>query len=180
MLGADTFFLTGTDEHGQKIERAAQAAGKTPQEFADEVSEKFRALWKRMGISNDDFIRTTEERHVRRVQELWRVIRDNGYIYKGSYTGQYCVFDELYVDGGPESRVRNVVVLRRLFTKKIISLSSPLFKTSSYHFTTIRILFVQRHGGMKWRRLCALACGIFPSVEAHSHGAFLFPMIRNM
>jgi methionyl-tRNA synthetase len=102
MLGADTFFLTGTDEHGQKIERAAQAAGKTPQEFADEVSNKFRTLWKRMGISNDDFIRTTEERHKRRVQELWRLIRDNGYIYKGSYTGQYCVFDELYVDVGPE------------------------------------------------------------------------------
>jgi methionyl-tRNA synthetase len=101
MLGADTFFLTGTDEHGQKIERAAQAAGKTPQEFADEVSSKFRALWKRMGISNDDFIRTTEERHTRRVQKLWRLIRDNGYIYKGSYTGQYCVFDELYVDVGP-------------------------------------------------------------------------------
>jgi methionyl-tRNA synthetase len=100
MLGADTFFLTGTDEHGQKIERAAQAAGKTPQEFADEVSNKFRTLWKRMGISNDDFIRTTEERHKRRVQELWRLIRDNGYIYKGSYTGPYCVFDELYVDVG--------------------------------------------------------------------------------
>lgn len=101
MLGADTFFLTGTDEHGQKIERAAQAAGKTPQEFAADVSNKFRALWKRMGISNDDFIRTTEDRHKRRVQELWRVIRDNGYIHKGSYTGQYCVFDELYVDVGP-------------------------------------------------------------------------------
>src|SRR6202049_5215380 len=101
MLGADTFFLTGTDEHGQKIERAAQAAGKTPQEFADEVSSKFRALWRRMGISNDDFIRTTEERHKHRVQVLWRLIRDNGYIYKGSYTAQYCVFDELYVDVGP-------------------------------------------------------------------------------
>ncbi len=101
MFGDDTFFLTGTDEHGQKIERAAQAAGKTPQEFANEVSNKFRALWKRMGISNDDFIRTTEDRHKRRVQELWRVIRANGYIYKGSYTGQYCVFDELYVDVGP-------------------------------------------------------------------------------
>src|ERR1700680_3406104 len=101
LLGADTFFWTGTDEQGQKIERAALAAGKTPQEFADEVSNKFRVLWKRMGISNDDFIRTTEERHIRRVQELWRGIRDNGYIYKGSYTGQYCVFDELYVDVGP-------------------------------------------------------------------------------
>ncbi len=101
MLGADTFFLTGTDEHGQKIERAAEAAGKSPQQFADEVSDQFRALWKRMGISNDDFIRTTEERHKKRVQELWRLIRDKGFIYKGSYTGQYCVFDELYVDVGP-------------------------------------------------------------------------------
>ena len=99
MLGHDTWFLTGTDEHGQKIERAAQAAGKSPQQFTDEVSAEFRALWKRMGISNDDYIRTTEERHKKRVQELFRRIRDNGYIYKGTYTGQYCVSDELYVDG---------------------------------------------------------------------------------
>jgi methionyl-tRNA synthetase len=99
LLGADTFFLTGTDEHGQKIERAAQAAGKTPQQYADEISGEFRKLWKRMGISNDDFIRTTEERHKKRVQTLFRQIRDNGYIYKGTYTGQYCVSDELYVDG---------------------------------------------------------------------------------
>jgi methionyl-tRNA synthetase len=99
MLGAETFFLTGTDEHGQKIERAAQATGKTPQQYADEISAEFRQLWKRMGISNDDFIRTTEDRHQKRVQELFRRIRDNGYIYKGTYTGQYCVSDELYVDG---------------------------------------------------------------------------------
>src|SRR6202167_1262595 len=99
LLGAETFFLTGTDEHGQKIERAAAAAGKTPQQYADEVSAEFRQLWKRMGISNDDFIRTTEERHEKRVQALFRKIRDNGYIYKGTYTGQYCVSDELYVDG---------------------------------------------------------------------------------
>jgi methionyl-tRNA synthetase len=99
LLGAETFFLTGTDEHGQKIERAAQAAGKTPQQYADEISAEFRRLWKRMGISNDDFIRTTEDRHKKRVQELFRRIRDNGYIYKGTYTGQYCVSDELYVDG---------------------------------------------------------------------------------
>jgi methionyl-tRNA synthetase len=99
LLGADTFFLTGTDEHGQKIERAAQAAGKTPQQYADEISAEFRQLWQRMGISNDDFIRTTEDRHKKRVQEFFRRIRDNGYIYKGTYTGQYCVSDELYVDG---------------------------------------------------------------------------------
>ena len=101
MLGADTYFLTGTDEHGQKIERAAAAAGKSPQQFADEVSAQFRALWQRMGLTNDDYIRTTEERHKRGVQALFRKIRDNGYIYKGSYTGQYCVSDEMYVDVGP-------------------------------------------------------------------------------
>src|SRR3979490_1404444 len=99
VLGAEPCFLTGQDEHGQKIERAAQAAGKTPQQYADEISAEFRKLWQRMGISNDDFLRTTEERHKKRVQELFRRIRDNGYIYKGTYTGQYCVSDELYVDG---------------------------------------------------------------------------------
>jgi methionyl-tRNA synthetase len=102
MLGSDTYFLTGTDEHGQKIERATQGSGKTPQQFADEVSNEFRALWDRMGLTYDDFIRTTSERHKRGVQALWRKIRDNGYIYKGSYSGQYCVYDELYVDAvGP-------------------------------------------------------------------------------
>jgi methionyl-tRNA synthetase len=102
LLGDDTWFLTGTDEHGQKIERAAQAAGKTPQQFTDEISAEFSALWKRMGLTPDDFIRTTSERHKQGVQALWRKIRDNGYIYKGIYTGQYCVSCELYVDGiGP-------------------------------------------------------------------------------
>jgi methionyl-tRNA synthetase len=102
MLGDDTWFLTGTDEHGQKIERAAQAAGKSPQEFADEVSNAFRASWDKFGITYDDFIRTTSERHKQGVQALWRQIRENGYIYKGTYTGQYCVSDELYVDAvGP-------------------------------------------------------------------------------
>jgi methionyl-tRNA synthetase len=101
MMGAETYFLTGTDEHGQKIQRAAEAAGKSPQQFTDEVSAQFRSLWDRMGITYDDYIRTTSERHQQGVQELWRRIRDNGYIYKGSYTGQYCVFDELYVDVPP-------------------------------------------------------------------------------
>lgn len=99
MLGADVYFLTGTDEHGQKIERAALAAGKKPQQLTDEVSAEFRALWDRMGLTYDDYIRTTEDRHKVGVQELFRKIRDNGYIYKGTYTGQYCVSCELYVDG---------------------------------------------------------------------------------
>jgi methionyl-tRNA synthetase len=98
MLGFDTYFLTGTDEHGQKIERSAQAAGKTPKQFADEVSELFRSLFEKMNISNDDFIRTTEPRHKAGAQEMFRRLQENKHIYKGTYTGQYCVFDELYVD----------------------------------------------------------------------------------
>ncbi|MCU1284342.1 MAG: methionyl-tRNA synthetase [Acidobacteriales bacterium] len=102
MTGVDTYFLTGTDEHGQKIERSAVAAGKTPQQFTDEVSAEFRALWDKMGIKYDGFIRTTDEHHKRGVQQIFRKIRDNGFIYKAKYTGQYCVSDELYVtEGGP-------------------------------------------------------------------------------
>jgi methionyl-tRNA synthetase len=102
MLGFDTYFLTGTDEHGQKIERSAVAAGKTPKQFADEVSDLFRSLFAKMNISNDDFIRTTEPRHKAGAQEMFRRLQENKHIYKGTYTGQYCVFDELYVDSvGP-------------------------------------------------------------------------------
>jgi methionyl-tRNA synthetase len=100
-LGIETWFLTGTDEHGQKIERSAKLAGKTPDEFATAVSGEFRGLWDRLNLSYDDFIRTTEARHIRGVQHLFATLRDKGYIYKGSYTGQYCVFDEAYVDGPP-------------------------------------------------------------------------------
>ena len=101
LLGNDTWFLTGTDEHGQKIERSAKAAGKSPQLFADEVSAQFRSLWDRMGLSYDDYIRTTEPRHKRGVQKLFAELQKRGFIYKGSYSGQYCVFDELYVDTPP-------------------------------------------------------------------------------
>jgi methionyl-tRNA synthetase len=100
-LGIETWFLTGTDEHGQKIERSAKLAGSTPEEFATTVSAEFRALWDRLGLSYDDFIRTTESRHIRGVQHLFATLRDKGFIYKGSYTGQYCVSDEAYVDGPP-------------------------------------------------------------------------------
>jgi methionyl-tRNA synthetase len=103
-LGIDTWFLTGTDEHGQKIERSAELAGRTPEEFAAAISGEFRGLWDRLGLTYDDFIRTTDERHIKGVQKLFATLRDNGFIYKGSYTGQYCVSDELYVDG-PEGTV---------------------------------------------------------------------------
>ena len=98
MLGHDTLFLTGTDEHGQKIERSATALGKTPQQLTDEVSGEFRGLWDRMGITYDQFIRTTSPEHKRGVQAMFTLLQERGYIYKGSYTGQYCVFDELYAD----------------------------------------------------------------------------------
>lgn len=96
--GYETWFLTGTDEHGQKIERSARQAGRTPQEYADQISAEFRGLWDRMGIRYDDFIRTTEPRHIRGVQKLFRLLLERGFLYKGSYSGQYCVSDELYVD----------------------------------------------------------------------------------
>ncbi|MHB1935768.1 MAG: methionine--tRNA ligase [Acidobacteriaceae bacterium] len=101
MRGFDVLFLTGTDEHGQKIERSAAKAGKTPQEFAAEVSGEFRGLWDRMGLTYDDYIRTTEPRHKRGVQHLFSELQKRGFIYKGTYSGQYCVWDELYVEGGP-------------------------------------------------------------------------------
>jgi methionyl-tRNA synthetase len=100
-LGIETWFLTGTDEHGQKIERSAKAAGCTPEEFATKIAGEFRGLWDRLGITYDDFIRTTEERHVRGVQKLFTTLRDKGYIYKGSYTGQYCIGCEEWIEGPP-------------------------------------------------------------------------------
>src|SRR5271156_4873540 len=100
-LGANAFFLTGTDEHGQKIQRSAEKANCGPQEFTDQVSAQFRGLWDRMGLTYNDFIRTTDPRHKRGVQKLFKVLQDRGYIYKGSYTGQYCVSDEAYVDVPP-------------------------------------------------------------------------------
>lgn len=102
LLGYDTFFLTGTDEHGMHVERSATAADTPPQKWVDRVSAEFRGLFDRMNISYDDFIRTTEPRHQRGVQELFRRLKVKDFIYKGTYTGQYCVFDELYVDSaGP-------------------------------------------------------------------------------
>jgi methionyl-tRNA synthetase len=99
--GTDTFFLTGTDEHGQKIERSAAAAGIPPQEFTDRVSETFREPWRRMGLTFDDFIRTTEPRHQRGVQKLFTTLEQNGHIYLDTYTGAYCVSDEAFVDVTP-------------------------------------------------------------------------------
>lgn len=90
MQGFDTMFLTGSDEHGQKIERKAAAAGKEPKEYVDEIVATFKALWQRLGIDYDYFIRTTEPRHEKVVQEIFKKIYDKGDIYKGKYEGWYC------------------------------------------------------------------------------------------
>ncbi len=94
--GREVKFLTGTDEHGQKVEKAAAAAGIAPQAFTDKVSQNFRDLAQRMGFSNDDFIRTTEARHVRACQALWKAIEASGNIYLGHYEGWYAVRDEAF------------------------------------------------------------------------------------
>lgn len=94
--GYDVRFLTGTDEHGQKVEKSAMAAGIAPQEFTDRVSQNFRDLVGLMNYSNDDFIRTTEPRHVKSVQALWKRLQDRGEIYLGSYAGWYSVRDEAF------------------------------------------------------------------------------------
>mgnify|MGYP000723154155 CR=1 FL=1 len=87
----DVFFLTGTDEHGQKIENKAKEKGVTPKEYVDEIVENAKDLWKSLGISYDKFIRTTDENHVKAVQKIFRKLYDQGDIYKGSYEGLYCV-----------------------------------------------------------------------------------------
>jgi methionyl-tRNA synthetase len=96
LVGYDTFFLTGTDEHGQKIEQSAKAKGKTPQEYANEVSGKFKALWDEFDISYDKFIRTTDKEHKIGVQKAFRKMYDKGDIYKGVYEGNYCVSCETF------------------------------------------------------------------------------------
>src|SRR6266481_2528068 len=101
LLGDDTFLLTGTDEHGQKVERSAAAAGVSPQQFVDQISASFKALWDRMGTTYDDYIRTTEPRHTQGVQKLFQHLVDRGAIYLSSYTGQYSVGEEIFVEGPP-------------------------------------------------------------------------------
>jgi len=100
--GENTWFLTGTDEHGQKIQTVAEKRGITPKELCDEVVLNFQRLWGVLNISNDDFIRTTEPRHEKVVQEIFRRLMANGDIYKGEYEGWYCVPCETYV---PEAQM---------------------------------------------------------------------------
>jgi methionyl-tRNA synthetase len=91
LSGREVFFLTGTDEHGQKVEKAAAQSGESPIALADRMVRRFQDLWVRLGVSNDDFIRTTQERHIRTVQEFFKTVAEKGDIYKGVYEDWYCI-----------------------------------------------------------------------------------------
>ena len=103
-MGYDVFFLTGTDEHGQKIEETAKQKGYTPQEWTDIMAPKFVEMWKALNIEYTDFIRTTEPRHKEAVKKILKKVYDNGDIYKGEYSGKYCVSCETFV---PENQIVN-------------------------------------------------------------------------
>ena len=98
MQGYKVFFLTGTDEHGLKIQKEAEKNKKQPKEFCDEISLKFRELTKTLNLSNDDFIRTTEKRHYKSVEEIWNKLVKSGDIYLDKYSGWYSISDEAYYD----------------------------------------------------------------------------------
>jgi methionyl-tRNA synthetase len=101
MLGYEVILTTGTDEHGVNVERSAKKAGIPESEFVAKMAAEWKALWDELGIQGDEFIRTTEVRHARTVQWLFKLCREAGYIYPGHYTGQYCIHDNSYVDVKP-------------------------------------------------------------------------------
>ncbi len=98
MRGYEVVMTTGTDEHGVNVERAAKKAGVPESEFVAKMAAEWRALWDELGIPADEFIRTTDLQHVRTVQWLFKLFKENGYVYKGHYTGQYCIYDNAFVN----------------------------------------------------------------------------------
>src|SRR6266566_4477513 len=101
MRGYDVVMTTGTDEHGVNVERSAKKAGVSEAEFVSKMATEWRALWDELGIQGDEFIRTTDLKHAHTVQWLFRHCRENGFVYPGHYTGQYCIYDNAYVDVKP-------------------------------------------------------------------------------
>ncbi len=101
MRGYDVVMTTGTDEHGVNVERSAKKAGVPESEFVAKMAAEWRALWDELGVQGDEFIRTTDLKHAHTVQWLFKQCRDNGFVYPGHYTGQYCIYDNAYVDVKP-------------------------------------------------------------------------------
>ncbi|HEY2547587.1 MAG TPA: methionine--tRNA ligase [Candidatus Acidoferrum sp.] len=101
MRGFDVVLTTGTDEHGVNVERSAKTAGVPESEFVAKMAAQWKALWDELGVQGDEFIRTTDLKHAHTVQWLFKLCRENGYVYPGHYTGQYCIYDNAYVDVKP-------------------------------------------------------------------------------
>ena len=135
LTGYDVKFLTGVDEHGQKIQEAAKKNGYTPQEWVDKMSLNFINLWKELGISNTDFMRTTQERHIKSVREIIKKVNENGDIYKGEYWGKYSVSEETFV---PE----NQLVDGKYMGKEVIDVKevSYFFRLSKYQDALLKFI----------------------------------------
>lgn len=138
LTGYDVKFLTGVDEHGQKIQEAADKNGYTPQQWVDKMSLNFTTLWEKLNISNTDFMRTTQERHINSVREIVKRVNDNGDIYKGEYWGKYCVSEETFV---PE----NQLVDGKYMGKEVIDVKevSYFFKLSKYEDALLK--YIEEH-----------------------------------
>jgi methionyl-tRNA synthetase len=134
----NVWFLTGTDEHGRKIQKAAEEAKLSPQEFADKTARQFRSLWERLNISYDDFIRTTEPRHISIVQKALEILHHNGDIYQGKYHGWYCVPCETFWPQAQLLAGRNCPDCRRAVEK--ISESNYFFRLSAHQEWLMRYL----------------------------------------
>jgi len=130
MRGYEVVMTTGTDEHGVNVERAAKTAGIPESEFVARMATAWRSLWGELGLSADEFIRTTDLQHVRTVQWLFKQCKENGYVYKGHYTGQYCIYDNAFVnDAKPADG------LPKRSRKKITSSSFPPFRSRCWTST---------------------------------------------
>ena len=127
LYGNKVVFTTGLDEHGQKIQESALKNNVTPQQWVDKMSEDFESLWKLLKISNDDYIRTTQDRHLNTVKEVIKKVYENGDIYAGEYKGKYCVSEETFV-------TESQLVDGKYLGKEVIEVSEPtyFFRLSKY------------------------------------------------
>ena len=141
LVGDKTFFLTGTDEHGSKVAEAAAKAGKTPLELVDENSQKFKDCWQYLNISNDDFIRTTEPRHVKVVEEVFRRLLDKGDIYAAKYEGWYSVADETFLR---DTEVKDGRSLETGAEVKRVTEDNYFFRLSAYQDRLLA--HIEEHG----------------------------------
>ena len=155
--GYDVMFLTGTDEHGQKVAKTAEAAGKSPRDFCNDITAQFQAMCRQLNISNDDFIRTTEERHIRSCQALWQKLADAGDIYLDKYHGWYSVRDEAYfgedeLEKGEDGKLRAPSARKSNgWRRRAISSASRPIRSRFWPTTMpIRISSCPHTGATKW------------------------------